>query len=171
MSGFGYLVGLHSADALVEAVKAAKAAGFVRIDTFTPQAIEELEELLPSPNRVPLLTLLGGIVGGAAGYLMQWYSATQAYAINVGGRPLHSWPSFIPITFETTVLGAALAAVVAFLWGSGLPRLHHPLFDIDAFALASSRRFFICIRAQDPKADQAQAWLQTLGQPVYEVKQ
>jgi hypothetical protein len=101
-------------------------------------------------NRVPLMTLLGGIAGGVGGYFMQWYSAVISYPINVGGRPLHSWPAFIPATFEITILGAALTAVLAMLVQNGLPRLYHPLFEVEEFELASRNRFFLCLPAHDP---------------------
>ena len=102
---------------------------------------------------MPLITLLGGIVGGVGAYLLQWYSAVLDYPINSGGRPLHSWPAFIPATFEMTVLGAALAAFCGMLIANGLPRLHHPVFNAPDFDLASRNRFFLCIEARDPLFD------------------
>jgi hypothetical protein len=104
-------------------------------------------------NHVPLITLLGGLAGGAGTWFLQWYAAVVDYPINVGGRPLNSWPSFIPAVFEITVLGAAVAAVVGMLALNGLPRLHHPLFALDEFALATRNRFFLCLPARDPAFD------------------
>jgi hypothetical protein len=89
-------------------------------------------------------------VGGGATYFLQWYAAVVDYPINIGGRPLHSWPAFIPATFEITILGAAVAAVVTMLVLNGLPRLYHPLFEVEEFELASRNRFFLCLPARDP---------------------
>ena len=93
--------------------------------------------------------LLAGAAGASGGFFMQWFAARD-YPLNVGGRPLNSWPAFIPITFELTVLTAALAGVIAFFWLAGFPRLHHPVFSDPRFKRASQDRFFICIRADDP---------------------
>jgi hypothetical protein len=111
------------------------------------------------------MTLGGGIVGAALGYFLQWYSATINYPINVGGRPLDSWPSFMPVTFEISVLFAAFAAFIGMLLHNGLPRLMHPLFEIDEFRRASSDRFFLCVRWQDAPLDleRTRAFLRTLA--------
>src|SRR5205823_1183633 len=102
-------------------------------------------------SRIPFAVLLGGIAGGLGGYFVQWYSAVISYPENIGGRPLHSWPAFIPITFEMTVLCAALAAFLAMLVGNGLPRLRHPVFDAPHFDLATRNRFFLCLPAADER--------------------
>jgi hypothetical protein len=156
VASYGVSGEFPDAASLARAVRAARAAGFDRIEAFMPfPADEVIEALPPARDRIPLITLCGGILGGAGGYFMQWYSATVSYPINVGGRPLHSWPSFIPITFELAVLGAALAAVFGMLWLSRLPNLRHPMFDVADFDCASRNRFFICIRAGAPHFDAA----------------
>jgi hypothetical protein len=166
MKSYGLLAEFRNADELIEAAKQARNAGFIRLEAYSPLPLEALTEVIgPHRDRIPLLTLLGGIVGGLGGYFMQWYTATIDYPINVGGRPFHSWPSFIPITFETTVLGAALSAVFGMLLLNGLPKLYHPLFNVPEFELASRNRFFLCLRCDDPKyeATSSRDFLQQLG--------
>ena len=139
---------------LLEAARQAYAVGYRRLDGYTPFHVEGLAEALGMSNTgVPIITLLCGITGGLTGYGMQYYTATIHYPLNVGGRPLHSWPAFIPATFEMTVLGAALAAFFGMLILNGLPRLNHPIFNAPDFDLASRNRFFLCIEAADPRFD------------------
>jgi hypothetical protein len=154
-----------SAEALLSAVRAAREAGYRQLEAYTPFSVEGLAEALElPPSRIPLVTLLGGIVGGAGAFFMQWYTAVFDYPINSGGRPLNSWPMFIPATFELAVLGAALAAFGGMLAFNGLPRLRHPVFDTPDFDLASRNRFFLCIRSSDAafELDRTQAWLRGL---------
>jgi len=150
--------------ALLEAVRACRAR-YRDVDAYTPYPIDGLAELLGfHRNAVPLCTLLGGLVGGAGAYFLQWYSAVIDYPINAGGRPLHSWPAFIVPTFELTVLGACLAAFLGMLVLNGLPRLHHPIFGAADFDLATRNRFFVGIRATDAAFDpgDAHTFLQAL---------
>jgi hypothetical protein len=150
--------------ALLEAVRACRRR-YRDVEAYTPYPIEGLAELLGfHRNAVPLWTLLGGLLGGAGAYFLQWYSAVIDYPINSGGRPLHSWPAFIVPTFELTVLGACLAAFLGMLVLNRLPRLHHPLFGAADFDLATRNRFFVGIRATDAAFDpgDAHAFLQTL---------
>jgi Protein of unknown function (DUF3341) len=124
---------------------------YQEVDAYAPYAVDGLAEALGfRSNRVPLITLFGGIAGGIGIYLLQWYSAVIDYPINAGGRPIDSWPVFIIPTFEIAVLGAALAAFVGMLVLNGLPRLNHPIFNTADFDLASRNRFFLAVRASDP---------------------
>lgn len=151
---YGLMAEFEEPEALLEAAGAARDAGYTRLDAYTPYPVSDLPEALGlRRNRVPLFVLLGGLLGGGAAYLMQWYPNVIGYPINVGGRPLHSWPSFIPITFELTVLLAAFAALISMLALNGLPRLYHPTFNVPAFVRASQDRFFLCIEAEDPRFD------------------
>jgi hypothetical protein len=141
-------------DGLVQACRKARAAGYRRMDAYTPYPLEEAADAIGfKKTQVPLLTLAGGILGGLSGYLLQYWVHTSAYPLNVGGRPLHSWPSFIIITFEMTILFAGITAVVGMLTLNGLPQPYHPIFNHPRFSAASRDRFFLCIEAADPKFD------------------
>ena len=140
--------------ALVAATRSAHEKGYRRMDAYSPIPIEELHEALGSHHtRLPLIVLVGGLFGGIGGYALQYWVSAIAYPINVGGRPFHSWPAFIPVTFECTVLVAALSAVLGMLALNGLPMPYHPVFNVPRFALASRNRFFLCIESTDPKFD------------------
>jgi hypothetical protein len=145
-----------SPTALVHAARAAREKGYRKLDAYSPFPIESLSEALDlHRNKLPLIVLLGGIAGLAAGYLLQYYVTVWYFPINVAGRPLHSWPSYIVISFETTILLAALSAVLGLLALCGLPMPYHPVFNAPRFALASRNRFFLCIEARDPLFDRA----------------
>lgn len=148
---YGLLAEFSSAETLLAAVRRARENGCRQIDAYSPLPIEGMPEALRfTRNGVPALAFGGGLLGGLGTYFLQWYTAVHDYPLNIGGRPLHSWPAFIPATFELAVLGAALAAVLGMLLASGLPRLRHPLFDAPQFDLASRNRFFLLLPATDP---------------------
>ncbi len=161
---YGLAAEFESDAQLMHAAEEAYARGYRRMDGFTPFPIEGLAEALGKKNRIPLLVLLGGIVSGCSAYFMEWFANVVSYPINIGGRPLHSWPAFIPITFELTVLGAALTAFFFSFGLSGLPKPYHPMFNLPEFGRASQDRFFLCIEAEDTlfDAEQTRAFLESL---------
>ena len=165
MSLYGVMAEFASPEKLLEATKRARAAGYRRVEAYSPFPVEGLAEATGMRrNWVPAIVLAGGLAGGLGGYFMQWYSAVISYPINSGGKPLHSWPEFIPVTFETTVLVAALAGVAGMLLLNGLPKLYHPVFNVPQFDLASRNRFFLCLRSGEPEfsVDSARRFLDVL---------
>ena len=163
---YGLMAEFEDPTALVAATRRAHERGYRRMDAYSPFPIEELHEALGSRHtRLPLIVLIGGLVGGIGGYALQYWVSAAAYPINVGGRPFHSWPAFIPVTFECTILVAALSAVLGMLALNGLPMPYHPVFNVPRFALASRNRFFLCIEARDRRFDleDTRKFLETLG--------
>jgi ActD protein len=164
---FGLMAEFGEPGAVVAAARKAHEAGYRRMDAYSPYPVEELSEALGwhTRGRLPKIVLSGGLLGAAIGYGFQYYVAVIAYPLNVGGRPLHSWPSFIPVTFETAVLFAALSAVLGMLALNGLPRPYHPVFNTPNFALATTDRFFLCIESADPlfNPDETRRFLQGLN--------
>ena len=151
---WGLAARFDSEEALLEAAKASYLAGYRKMDAYSPVPIEGLAEALGSRKTImPLIVLLGGIAGGVGGYFMQWYSMVVDYPYNVGGRPFHSWPSFIPVTFELAVLGAAVAGTFGMLFLNGLPRFHHPIFATPGIERATVDQYFLCIESEDGKWD------------------
>jgi hypothetical protein len=151
---------------LLHAAEHAREAGFTAIDGYSPLPIEGLHEALGGqPSKLPWLVLLGGIGGACGGYALQYYCAAIAYPLNIGGRPLHSWPAFLPVTFETTVLFAAGLAVFGMFVLNGLPMPYHPVFNVPAFGLASRDRFFLVIEATDKRfhLEETVKFLEELG--------
>lgn len=157
-SPWGWMAEFATADELLAAAHRVRQAGYRRAEAYSPFHIDGLAEALGfQRSRVPFFTFVGAVLGGAGGYFLQWYSAVVDYPVNIAGRPLHSWPMFVPVAFEMAVLGGAVSAVLAMLIGSGLPRLRHPLFDAEDFDLATRNRFFLCLRRDDPGFDEEQA--------------
>ena len=147
----GLMAEFDDVQQLIEAARRTREAGYRDYDAYTPIPVEELAEVMHAHDtRLPWLVLVGGILGGLGGYALQYWTSVIDYPINVGGRPLHSWPAFIPPTFETTILGAALFCVLGMLALNGLPMPYHPVFNVPRFALSSRDRFFLCIEARDP---------------------
>lgn len=151
---YGLLAEFNDPGELVSAVHRAREEGYRNLDAYTPFPIEEVSEALGiHHSRLPLIVLIGGICGAFAGLGLQYWTSVIDYPLNIGGRPFFSLPSFVPVTFECTVLFAALAAVFGMLALNGLPMPYHPLFNVPRFALATRDRFFLCIEATDPKFD------------------
>jgi hypothetical protein len=139
---------------LVRACRAAREAGYRRMDAYTPFPIEAVFEAMGlHKNEMPLIVLCGGILGGLGGLGLQYWVSAVAYPLDVGGKPFFSLPAFIPVTFECTILAAALFAVLGMLALNGLPMPYHPVFNVPSFALASRDRFFLCIESADPIFD------------------
>jgi Protein of unknown function (DUF3341) len=154
---YGLLAEFTDATSLTVAARRVREAGYRRIDAFTPFPVEEVTEAIGfRDRRLPLIVLLGGMVGTLTGLGLQYWVSAVAYPLNVGGRPYLSWPSFIPVAFETTILFAALSAVIGMIVLNGLPMPYHPVFNAPRFALASRDRFFLLVEATDPKFDQVQ---------------
>jgi hypothetical protein len=163
---YGLLAEFHSPHDVVEAARRVREAGYRRVDGYSPYPIEELSEALEfHRSPLPRLVLAGGILGLLAGWGLEYWSAVIEYPMNIGGRPVNSWPAFIVPAFETTILFAAGTAVFGMLALNGLPQPYHPVFNVPSFALASRDRFFIGIEAKDPKFDleTTKAFLKGLG--------
>lgn len=163
---YGLLAEFTDPSALLAAARKAHEQGYRHMDAYAPYPIEGLPEAVGMRGTwLPWITLLGGIVGGATGYGLQYYSAVISYPLNVGGRPLHSWPAFIPVTFELTILGAALFAVLGMLALNGLPMPYHPVFHVPQFTRATRDGFFLCIEGSDPQfdAERTRQFLATLA--------
>ena len=164
-TAFGLMAEFDNPSALVDAATRARLAGYRKMDAYTPIPVEALDEALGlKRTKLPLLVLLGGIAGGVGGFALESWASAVAYPMNIGSRPYISWPQFIPVTFETTVLGAALTCFVGMWALNRLPQPYHPVFNVPAFARASTDRFFLVIESEDPRysADETRRFLEGL---------
>jgi len=149
---FGVSAEYASAERLLAAVHEVSREGYTKVEAYTPFPMEDVSTVLGHSDKpVALVFLICGILGGLTGFGMCWYANVVNYPLDIGGRPHNSWPAWIPITFELTVLFAAVTGAIAMLVMCGLPRLHHPMFDAPNFERATRDRFFLCIEARDPK--------------------
>ncbi|MCX6047657.1 MAG: DUF3341 domain-containing protein [Chloroflexi bacterium] len=171
---YGLMAEFRDEHELVAATRAAYEQGYRKMEAYTPFFVEELAEILGvRGRRLPLIVLAGGIIGGGGGLLMQWFSATIHYPLNIGGRPYASWPTFIPVSFELTILLAGIFGLLGMFALNGLPEPYHPVFNVPRFTQASRDRFFLCIESRDPHFDLAQTrqFMEGLrAQGVYEVE-
>ena len=150
----GLMAEFEKPEDLLEASRKAFTAGYRKLDAFSPMPIHGLADSIGyQPTRLPFLVFAGGVIGAILGYGLCYWVSVIAYPLNVGGRPFHSGPAFIPVTFELTILFAALAAVFGMIVANGLPRPYHPVFNVPGFDRASQDRFFLCIEADDPRFD------------------
>jgi hypothetical protein len=152
---YGLMAEFEDPTSLVTATERAHHEGYRCMDAYSPFPIEELHEALGSRHtRLPLIVLIGGLVGCIGGYALEYWSSVIAYPLNIGGKPLHSWPAFIPVTFELTILFASFAAVLSWILLSGLPMPYHPVFNVPRFVeVGSDKGFFLTIESTDPKFD------------------
>jgi hypothetical protein len=167
----GVMAEYDSSQAVVDATRQTMASGFTRVEAYTPVPIEELNELIHKKRTVlPKLILCGGLTGMASGFLLQYWCSVIDFPMNIGGRPLASWPTFIVPSYELTILFASLTAAIGMIALSGLPQPYHPVFNVDRFSMASSDKFFLVIESSDPKFAEATSFLQSTGaKGVYDV--
>jgi Alternative complex III, ActD subunit len=156
----GVMAGFDSQEAVLRAAQRAYAAGYREMDAYSPFAVEGLAASLghKRSKKIPFIFLTGGILGAFVAYFLQGYSMAMAWPLDIGGKPLNSWPMYIPITFELTVLSSATFGVLGMLALNGLPQPYHPVFNVPEFRRASRDRFFLCIEASDPRFDPAATW-------------
>ena len=171
---YGMMAELQNAEDLLRVVRAAKTAGFVEIEAYTPHPVEEISHELGHKSRLTAIVLAGGALGAVSGFALQYYAAVVAYPVRIAGKPAASWPAFVVVAFELTILFAALAAVFGMFVLNGLPQPYHPVFNVPIFELASRNRFFLVLRSKDPRFDpietrrflQGQTSLQVVDVPL-----
>ncbi len=172
---YGLMAEFETATELVHATERARLAGYRKMDAYSPIPIEELNEALGlRRTRLPILVFLGGLAGGLAGYSLEYWSSVIAYPMNVGGRPLASWTTYIIPSYELTILFAALTAAIGMIVLNGLPQPYHPVFNVERFSMASSDKFFLVLESADPKFEQpvTSEFLRSLGaKGVYDVEE
>lgn len=155
----GYLAEFATPEQLRRGIERTREAGFVHYDAFSPYPDEELAHAMGiHGSKLPWIVFAGGALGGFTGWLLQYWSSTMAYPMNIGGRPFNSWPAFIVVIFEMTILFAAFAAVLGMFRLNDMPKPYHPLFNVERFALATRDRFFLFIEVEDDKFDEKQTW-------------
>jgi hypothetical protein len=171
---YGLIAEFETPEQVLEAARRTRAAGYRKIDAYSPIPVEGLAEAIGFDwTSLPIVTFIGGLLGGMTGFGMCYYANVISFPLDIGGKPLNSWPAWIPITFELTILGGALATVFGMLAMNGLPYPYHPVFNVARFALASTDRFFLCIEATDAKFELAhtRVFLDSLQpQGVFEVE-
>jgi hypothetical protein len=171
---YGLMAEFETPEHVLQAALRTHAAGYRKIDAYTPIPVEGLAEAIGFEwTSLPMVVFTGGFLGGCSGFFMCWYANVISLPLNIGGKPLNSWPAWIPITYELTILGAALAAVFGMIVMNGLPQPYHPVFNVARFERASTDRFFLCITARDKKFDvtQTKAFLEELKPTgVFEVE-
>jgi hypothetical protein len=151
---YGVIAEYDTPEQVLSAAKAAHRAGYQKMDAYTPHPVEGLDDALGmQPTRLGFVVLAMGLVGMVTGYFMQWYSMNIFYPLNIGGRPLHDWPTYVVITFELTVLLSAFTAGLFMLARNGLPRPYHPVFNTPGFERATRDGYYLCIESEDPTFD------------------
>ena len=163
---YGMMAEFDSVNALVDAANRTREAGYKKIDAYSPFPVEGLAEAIGfHRDEVPLVVLIGALLGGLGGYLLQYWISVVSYPINVGGKPYHSWPAFIVVTFEMTILFGGIFAVFGMLALNGLPMPYHPVFNVPRFAFATKDRFFLIVFSSDPKYNptEVRRFLDSLG--------
>ena len=150
---YGVLAEFSDTDALLHAVETIRERGFRSIEAYTPHPVERVSHALGHKNRLPLIVFLGGLTGAICGFGLKYWVSVIDYPVHVAGKPLNSWPAFIVVTFEMTILFAALSAVLGMFALNKLPQPYHPVFNVPVFELASRNRYFVLIRSADPLFD------------------
>src|SRR5687767_401689 len=169
----GVMAEYDSAQALVEAARKTMAKGYQRVEAYTPVPIEELNDIIHKKRTIlPKLVLTGGLTGMATGFALQYWASVIEYPMNIGGRPMASWTTFIVPSYELTILFASLTAAIGMIMLCGLPQPYHPVFNVDRFSMATSDKFFLVIESTDPKFSGAAAFLRETGaKGVYDVEE